>query len=346
MNCKTVTPYFSYIACILCFGFFFLLMNSFEIKPTQQNNKKQIKGIVLGMHSKDYTYDYGDLISEIKATGAEWISLNMKVYQTNNYSDSIHIPPTNSDYWKQLEKSIQQAKAANLKICLFPIVLMTDAEDGHWRGTFDPCSEKNWYASYHYLYDLMFENLTMQDIDLLSIGSEFVSLQGDTKRWTDFIKTIKKRYKGQITYSANWDAIGTVEFYKELDYLGISAYFSLTDKTDPTQEELIEVWAGIKDSIKTIQKRIQTPIIFTELGYTPQDGINTDPWNYYISDVVDMQEQYDCYFAFSQVWRKSPDFNGVFFYDWYGDGGTCDTTYTPKGKPAVKVIEDWFGGTQ
>jgi hypothetical protein len=40
---------------------------------------------------------------------------------------------------------------------------------------------------------------------------------------------IRKIYTGKLTYAANWDDFDKVPFWKELDYIGIDAYFPLSD---------------------------------------------------------------------------------------------------------------------
>ena len=83
-------------------------------------------------------------------------------------------------------------------------------------------------------------------------------------------------------------------------------------------------------------------VLRTEVGFASQDGINKDPWNYYISKTVDLQEQADCYQAFTDVWFHVPALSGVLFYNWFGRGGGEDIGYTPRGKPALKILRRWF----
>lgn len=145
------------------------------------------------------------------------------------------------------------------------------------------------------------------NVDMVSLGAAFNSLEGKTQRWFDVIKVIRHIYKSAVSYSANWGSIHHVEFQNELDLLG---------KTYSTD--------------------------FSELGYTSQEGINMYPWNYTIPDVLDVEEQKDCYTAFTKVWEHDEDLYGVFFYEWFGKGGEGDFGYTPRGKPALEVVKEWF----
>jgi len=139
-----------------------------------------------------------------------------------------------------------------------------------------------------------------------------------------------------VTYSINWDNIKNLSFYESLDFVGISGYYSLSYKKDPSVEELTKKWEKVKTKILTIQEKdFKKPIIFTEVGYTSQDGTNKDPWNYYISETVDLQEQKDCYQAFTNVWLDEELLRGVFFYDYFGVGGKDDLGYTFRNKQNI-----------
>lgn len=301
-----------------------------------------VRGFTLGLHSKDLNYDYEPLLKEIKATGSPWVSLTFTVFQENNYADSIQIPPIDGAFWQQIEKTITQAKALDLKVLVFPIVLLKQPLYREWRGTLRPLSFDAWYESYELLMTQVAQMAAITNADMLSVGSEFSSLDRAPQRWLHVIRTIKQHYTGALMYSANWDTIQRIEFQEELDFLGMTGYFDLTKKKNPTVEELVRAWQPIKKDFKKWQKEKNIPLIFSELGYTSQDGSNMHPWNYMLPNVQDFQEQKDCYTAFTKVWENEEALYGVFFYEWFGKGGKEDFGYTPRGKPALKVAKKWF----
>jgi hypothetical protein len=59
--------------------------------------------------------------------------------------------------------------------------------------------------------------------------------------WSQLIKKIKKIYF-KLTYAANWDDFDKVPFWNELDYIGIDAYFPLSNATTPSVLELNDAW--------------------------------------------------------------------------------------------------------
>lgn len=321
--------------------FLLYTQNAYAQQVIEHSQNKHI-GITLGLHASTYEYDYKLLLDEIKDTNSEWVSLTFKFYQDNIKANTIEIPDTSSAYWKRINKTIEQAKENNLKVLLLPIVLLKNASKKEWRGKLKPQNKEEWFESYCLLMQQIAFMAEMHKVDLLSIGSEFSSLEDDLKFWNEVIDNTKAEFSGQITYSVNWDSIEDLSFIDKIDLLGISGYFSLTNKNNPTVDELFQKWVAIRDSLKVIQQKIKKPIYFSELGYTSQDGTNKDPWNYFISTEVDLQEQVDCYTAFTNAWINEDWLAGVFFYDWFGEGGNCDLGYTMRDKPVLNVLKRWF----
>ncbi len=301
-----------------------------------------VDGITLGFHSKDFHYDYENSIKEIHQTGSKWIGFTIKFFQDFVDSDSIKMHPANHPYWLQIKRSIQQSKALGLQVMIFPIVLIEQPKGKQWRGVIRPKDKTSWYQSYGKILTRLSTLCQDHQVELLSVGSELTSMQTDSLAWSTLIKQCRKNYDGALTYSANWDAVRAVKFHPHLDLLGMTTYFSLSLKNDPSLRELTRSWQRLKNKILHFQKIKNIPIILTEVGYASINGINKHPWNYHISKTVDLKEQDDCYRAFIKVWKKESNRFGAFFYDWFGLGGIHDKGYTFRGKPAYSTILKWF----
>lgn len=306
------------------------------------DHNNQITGFCLGMHANTYQYDYTLLLKEIKETGSDWVSIHIKFYQPNWQSDTILIPPPNAPIWKQLNKTLKAAKQQNLNVLLFPIVLLENPGEDHWRGNIAPKNRLKWYKNYTYLLLKMGQIADKQQVDMLCVGSEFCSMQQNTQIWIQMIRKLRAIYKGALIYSTNWDALDDLHFDSELDFLGVSAYFPLSESNDPSVEEMTASWKNIKSYLLGIQAKRKIPLILTELGYASINGTNKTPWDYTSVSKIDLQEQVDCYQAFSNCWKDEKDFYGVYFYDWFGVGGCDDRGYTLRGKPALEVAKQWF----
>jgi len=108
--------------------------------------------------------------------------------------------------------------------------------------------------------------------------------------WRVIIHNVRKLYKGKLTLAANFDNYNEVNFWDELDFIGINAYFPLrkieskpiTDSLLSTK--LIKGWGKVFKAInlfKINQKIIDKPLFFTELGYTKKENCTTAPWQGY-----------------------------------------------------------------
>ena len=124
---------------------------------------------------------------------------------------------------------------------------------GQFTGTIEMESEENWKQledSYDKFILNYAELAEETKVPILCIGTElekFVEARPDY--WQLLIKKIRAIYKGKLTYAANWDEYKRTSFWKELDYIGIDAYFPLSESQTPTVEELRLGWQPWKEKI-------------------------------------------------------------------------------------------------
>ncbi|RMF76353.1 MAG: hypothetical protein D6744_12415, partial [Planctomycetota bacterium] len=81
-----------------------------------------------------------------------------------------------------------------------------------------------------------------------------------------------------------------------------------------------------------------------------QEGAATAPWNYYQNmkaTPAGHEEQRRLYEAFLRAWDGADGLAGVIWWEWTdAPGGGEDFNYTPRGKPAEKVLRRWFQQTR
>ncbi|OGE64531.1 hypothetical protein A3I48_02045 [Candidatus Daviesbacteria bacterium RIFCSPLOWO2_02_FULL_36_7] len=93
------------------------------------------------------------------------------------------------------------------------------------------------------------------------------------------IPSIRKEYKGLLTYGENFQVIDQVDFWDKLDYIGIDFYIAFTNKNDPTVTELESSIKGLLNKkILPLQQKYNKPVYFAELGYRSYDGDNRRPY--------------------------------------------------------------------
>lgn len=226
------------------------------------------------------------------------------------------------------------------------IILLSNPRGTEWRGVINPPSWDDWFEQYT-KFVVYFAKLAAENhVEVLSVGSELVSTERYTDRWRKVVREVRKHFPGKLTYSANWDHYKVVEFWDELDLIGMTSYYKLSDQPNPTLETLMGEWAPIKKGILRWQKKSNKPLLFTEVGWCSQEGASIEPWNYYYKQEATpggLEEQRRCYRAFMDTWKDAPEVGGVIWWEWNNTpGGPEDFNYIPKGKPAEKELRDWF----
>jgi len=306
------------------------------------------KGIVLGLYAKDPNYSYETDLEEIKATGADHVSLVVSWYQKDIRANSVYprwvtVGDFDTTPDKKLSDVIRRAHENGLKVFLFPILRLEERAEKEWRGVIAPANKARWLQSYRN-FTLRYARLAKANgVELFSIGSELCSMEQEEAYWRKLIRDIRSLYGGKLLYSANWDHYKKISFWDDLDFLGLNGYYELTKQDHPVMEEVLKNWWDIQNDLATWQdQNHQKPIIFTEIGYPSVDGGCSKPWDYTRQEKVDLEEQALCYQSFFLTWGKSPRLGGVYFWNWYGQGGGNDRTYTPRGKPAEKILTEWY----
>ncbi|MEE2887704.1 MAG: hypothetical protein VX951_09780 [Planctomycetota bacterium] len=301
-----------------------------------------LNGACMGLYHQIESHDYHRHLDELHQAGFRHVSLLFPVFLDKVDSVDIRRDLARTVTDARLIETIGYARHLGMSVMLLPIVLILEPGEDDWRGVLKPKDLGQWWRNYNRFLCHYLDIAESTGVDVVSLGSELGSLEGQTLRWKRLILNARGRYRGLLTYSANWDHGDVAEFFPALDAVGMTAYFSLTEKLNPTVEELVAAWRRVAKELEGLVKRHGRPLILTELGYASQDGINRDPWNYTMNtEQIDLQEQRDCFEAFLRVAPEMDFLKGAYFYDYYPDGGGQDWTYSPRGKPAMAQWVRW-----
>ncbi len=243
---------------------------------------------------------------------------------------------------------IEELRKKEIKIMIKPQIWV-------WRGEFTGyikmTTEANWelleesYSNFILEYADLAEEL---EVEILCIGTELEKfIEHRPEYWHNLIKEIKKIYKGKLTYAANWDEFKRTPFWNELDYIGIDAYFPVSDEKIPTVAQCIEGWKPHKEVIKSVSAKHNKPILFTEFGYRSMDYAGKEPWqsDYKIKS-LNFQGQSNTTQALFETFWKEDWFAGGFIWKWFHDhenvGGETDNQFTPQNKPVEDVVREAY----
>ena len=249
---------------------------------------------------------------------------------------------------KGLEHYATEFKKANVKIMIKPQIWV-------WRGEYTGYIEMNSETDWKILEDsystfiLDFASIAQNiKADIFCIGTELEKFVVKRPQyWVSLITKIRKIYKGKLTYAANWDEFKRVPFWKKLDYIGVDAYFPLSDKKTPSVVDFEKGWDPHKKQIRKIQLENNKPILFTEYGYRSVDYTGKKPWeSNRIKGNVNLEAQKNATQAiYNQFWNEDW-FSGGFIWKWFHNhddvGGENNNRFTPQNKPTEKLIKKLY----
>ena len=136
-------------------------------------------------------------------------------------------------------------------------------------------------------------------------------------------------------------------FWDALDYIGVDAYFPVSESKTPTVEEVRNGWQGWKVELKNVSEKENKKILFTEYGYRNVDFAGKEPW---VSDRELISMNFEAQSntlqgLYEEVWNEEW-FAGGFLWKWFIDhervGGETDNQFTPQNKPAEAIIEKFY----
>lgn len=275
------------------------------------------------------------------------------------------VTPTLTD--EQIESIILKAKTRGMKIMLKPHVDPIDwgPQQPKGRGDIQPRNWDEWYSNYTN-YILRYAKLAEKNkVEIYVIGTEIdpAAMEdhpygpaggGQTEYFKKLISEVKKVYSGKLTYSSSchgecW-GIRSIKFWEDLDYIGFEPYYSLTEKLNPTIEELKQGFLkGLNTWGKEVYQTYNKPLILSEVSYHSFDGSGKYVINTPSSPRLDLQEQADLYEAMMQALEERPWIQGVYPWAWYlvrpddnMEWQLRDTDGPFIGKPAGQVIKKWY----
>ncbi|MCC7450926.1 MAG: hypothetical protein IT324_26155 [Anaerolineae bacterium] len=328
-----------------------VLVASFSITgvpPTQAATTFQ-RGIVYASwwHGEYASADSDKMLSDtIRPLGVNWITILVTCYQDTIASLDINCltdskTPTDDD----IRHVVRQAHSLGMKVMLRPQIDLT-SDPNHWRGNigsvYSLANRRRWFDRYTAFISHYATLAQEVGIDYLTIGTTLTYLSRFADPWRAVIAAVRKVYQGPLTYAANHDYEEfNITWWDALDAIGVDAFYSITPLFNPTVAQLKAAWIAKVNRLEQLSKRWKLPIIFTGIGYQSRRGANRTPW--YVSDkqVVDLDEQANCYQAVFEAFKGKAWWQGVYWWAWTihaAAGGPDDGDFTPQRKPAADVL--------
>jgi hypothetical protein len=315
-------------------------------------------------------------VQEIASKGVNWISQTpfgwQRAYDQPYISDNREAKTRGFDPWwgesdAGLIKTTSLAKAHGIKTILKPHIWLSD-QSGKWRGEISMSTNEDWQTWFQEYEDFILHYAQLAEahqMDMFCIGTELhQTAMLREEDWRQLIAKIRLIYSGPLTYAANFSGeYQDIQFWDALDYIGVQGYFPLTDREEPSLEELQEGWKKPMKQLGAFSEKYKKPILFTEIGYksTKDAGISPWTWPQRLSKEeralhYSEETQALLYEAMMQEVMKAPFMAGIHLWKWFpnyqkrletmknrqSSTSFYDIDFTPQGKKAETVMTKWF----
>jgi T5SS/PEP-CTERM-associated repeat protein len=283
--------------------------------------------------------------------GTDTVALNFWWFQPDINSSNI-APSASSATIASVEHAIDRIHGLGMKVFLKP---MLDVSDGTWRANINPADTDQWFTNYRNFVNTFAAIADDKGVELFSIGCEFNNLENsaNNQRWIDTIADVRTHYSGPLTYSANWNNGGigggynAIEWWDQLDKIGIDAYFPVSTTANPSPASLETSWNNTANTIDAWRTANfpEKRVLFTEVGYSSYDGTTMTPYALADGQTSDEAEQAAAYDALLNVMEQREWWDGAFWWNWETNPTpTNSTSFTPQFKLAQEVITEHYGG--
>ncbi|MET0286911.1 MAG: hypothetical protein ABW352_20685 [Polyangiales bacterium] len=334
-----------------------------ELPPGQHGwleaGQGAIRGITVGpiessqWPGRGYGSAYSEeLLDELVRLGANWISLTPfgRVWSLTSTEIVGDFEAPYAKNQADVARMVEQAHARGLKVLIIPHLWV---ETGGWRGEMDPGSAEGWQRyqrSYRAFVLGWAEVAAHAGADAFSIGVECKSWSSRfLPFWKSLIASVRSKFSGPLTYSANWDEAEQVAFWPELDLIGINAFYPLAYQGSATYAQYVEGATRARDGVAKLANALEIPVLFVEVGYTTRRDAAVEPWQWPddMTDVAyDEDEQARALAALLELFVPEPWFAGLFVWRYYAsldDVSQEDAWgFSPHGKAAEHVLEQAF----
>jgi len=277
--------------------------------------------------------------------GATWVALTPfgRMWSTRTTAIDLSFEQAFAVNVEAVGRAIDQAHARGLRVMLVPHLWV---ESGGWRGEIEPgapddvkktdgsyesrgrateAAMRVFAQSYRRFVLAWADVARAHEVEMLSVGVELRSWLTSARATEDaraLVHDVRAKYPGILTYSANWDDVDEVVILRDIDVIGINAFYPLADKAGASRDELLAGGARVGAKIQALAAGWGKPVIFTEVGYTTRPDPAVRPWEWpdTMKGVkVDEEAQADAYRAILAGVIGEPTFGGFFVWRQFAD---------------------------
>lgn len=294
-----------------------------------------IAGFNINMYGRERltaTPNYEQSLDALASTGSNAVLVTTPYFQSSATSSNVGPDPSDTETDANLARLFDALRARGLTVAYKFTAI---PRDGSWSGAIAPANVDAWFASYGGHVIRLAALAAQHGVRYFYLANEMQSMANPiyAAHWHNLIDEVQRVFGGKLSWNAVLNARGfpdgeafILPVASRLDHIGLSMYEPLTSLRNPSVAQLMQAWQGNREGndlisiVTSLHQVTGRPIVFSELCYRFVDGYNINPadWAAKPSDVLDPQEQADCYEAFMRTWvaEAKPWMLGVFWWQW------------------------------
>src|SRR3989344_2134363 len=269
-----------------------------------------------------------------------------------------------------LDFHLNKMKADGFKVYMMPQICCADTS----KANFSKEWWDVWFNEYEKYAMYFVDKANKYNVEYLVItGDSVVVGASPDKRPADYKERLeavyskaKSAYKGKLGRGLFiggeigskipdiWPNTDSMPFIEQADFIGINWWVGLTDKNNPTQEELNANVKRIFDlRLKPLYEKYKKPIILQQVAYPSIDGgltgkagvddAATALWEPYSDKYkLDLEEQAMGFEALMKNVAETSYVIGIYPFTYWPDDFPLTKEYNVRGKPAEEVLSQWY----
>ena len=320
-------------------------------------------------------------IPEVVNLNGGWIVLTPTWSLTHHNPPVIEPDPDQDPLWIDLNTMTMTALSQGLHVAIHPQPHFPEAVENWWlNAPLDFSWWNSWFDQYH-AYAIHFaETAQIQGAEMLVLGGDWIApalpggkladgtpsgVPADSElRWIEIMNDVNARFSGTIAWEMSLPAGDPApEYFEHVDQVHLNWDPGFVINPDTTLEELVTIgnlsldgevhdfWSSwLRPGGKDLVLRIQYPSVS---GWNPDCSTADDGPCYPISAfsdpapvVVDYEtgftEQALAYQAFLSTAPNQDWVSGIISRGYYAPAILHDKSISIHGKPAEKLLRDWF----
>ena len=328
-----------------------------KIEGKTLNNKFETK-IKSGNLSTDYNID--QVLKDIDKLNLNTLNVPIVIHIDHLTSSNMIVDNESKNRSIELIKKLK-GKKINIILEPYPWIENGSIAETEWK----PDNINDFFYNWtHNVLDILIKDVAVPyHVDAFNIGTSFVNMEYAEGYMCDMVDNVRKQYKGLVTYRTNfwvtateWEPKLTTKYenklnnkvFSKLDFISIASYFELTNNDTNTVDNLKDALESttiynrkqnVKQEIKNFYDKWNKPIFFGELGFPRTNKASVAPYNPQISDIVNNQEQANCFEAYRSVFENEPWHLG---FSIFAIGETSvDKMYYPS-EESSNIIRKWY----